>query len=51
VLEDKGLRNYGMDAARTEQVGQGSYEMDKKNNHGAGIIVEVGELNDIRETA
>ena len=32
VLEDKGLRNYGTDAARTEQAGQGYKEMDKKNN-------------------
>ena len=30
VLEEKRLRNDGTDAARTEQAGQGSSEMDKK---------------------
>jgi hypothetical protein len=32
VLEDKGLRNDGTDAARTEQAGQGNKEMDKHND-------------------
>jgi hypothetical protein len=44
VPEEKRLRNYGTDVARTEQAGQGSKEIDKKNDHRAGISVEVGEL-------
>jgi hypothetical protein len=42
VLEDKGLRNYGTDAARTEQAGQGSKEMDKKNNQIAHRRIVAG---------
>src|SRR5437879_3300513 len=32
VLKDKGLRNYGTDAPRSEQAGQVSKEMDKKRD-------------------
>ena len=32
VLEEKRLRNYGTGAARSEQAGQGSNEVDKKND-------------------
>jgi len=42
VLEDKGLRNYGTDAARTEQAGQGSKEMDKKSNQSAHRRIVAG---------
>jgi hypothetical protein len=42
VLEDKGLRNYGTDAARTEQAGQGSNEMDKKNDQIAHRRIVAG---------
>jgi hypothetical protein len=31
VLEEKGLRNNGTDAARTEQPNQDGNEMDRKN--------------------
>jgi len=42
VLEDKGLRNDGTDAARTEQAGQGNKEMDKKNNQIAHRRIVAG---------
>jgi hypothetical protein len=42
VPEDKGLRNYGTDAARTEQAGQGSEEMDKKNDQIAHRRIVAG---------
>jgi hypothetical protein len=42
VLEDKGLRNYRTDAARTEQAGQGSKEMDKKNDQIAHRRIVAG---------
>jgi hypothetical protein len=42
VLEEKGLRNYGTDAARTEQAGQGSNEMDKKNDQIAHRRIVAG---------
>jgi len=42
VLEDKGLRNYGTDADRTEQAGQGSKEMNKKNNQIAHRRIVAG---------
>jgi hypothetical protein len=53
VLEDKGLRNYGTDAARTEQACQGSKEMDKKKNQiahrrivaGREILRKYGQSN------
>ena len=32
VLEEKRLRNYGTDAARPEQPGQGGDEVDEKND-------------------
>jgi hypothetical protein len=43
VLEEKGLRNYGTDPTRSEQPGHGGDQVDKKNDHRAGISVEVGE--------
>ena len=42
LLEDKGLRNYGTDAARIEQAGQGSKEMDKENNQIAHRRIVAG---------
>jgi hypothetical protein len=42
VLEDKGLRNYGTDAARTEQAGQGNKEMDKQNDQIAHRRIVAG---------
>ena len=42
VLEEKGLRNDGTDAARTEQAGQGNKEMDKKNNQIAHRRIVAG---------
>jgi hypothetical protein len=42
VLEDKGLRNYGTDAARTEQAGQGSKEMDKEKDQIAHRRIVAG---------
>lgn len=32
MLEEKRLRNYGTDAARSEQAGQGSDEVGEKND-------------------
>jgi hypothetical protein len=42
VLEDKGLRNDGTDAARTEQAGQGNKEMDKQNDQIAHRRIVAG---------
>jgi hypothetical protein len=42
VLEDKGLRNHGTDAARAEQAGEGSKEMDKENNQIAHRRIVAG---------
>src|SRR6266566_4841050 len=42
VLDDKRLRNYGTDAARTEQASQGSNEVDKKNDQIAHRRIVAG---------
>ena len=42
MLEDKRLRNYGTDAARTEQAGQRSNKMDKKNDQVAHRRIVAG---------
>jgi len=45
VLEEKRRRNWGTDAARSKQAGQGCKEMDKKNHQTAhGRMVAGGEF-------
>jgi hypothetical protein len=58
VPEEKRLRNYGADAARSEQADQGSKEMDEKNHQVAhrsmvarrGILRNYGRNNNSPET-
>ncbi len=53
VPQEKRLRNYGADAARSEQADQGSKEMDEKNHQMAhrsmvarrGILRNLGRNN------
>src|SRR6516165_2203240 len=53
VLEEERLRNYGTGAARSEQAGQGSDEVDEKNDQiahhrivaGRGILRNLGRNN------
>jgi hypothetical protein len=53
VLKEKGLRNYGTYAARTEQPGHGGDQVDKKNDQiahrkmvaGRGILRNHGRNN------
>ena len=53
VLEEERLRNYGTGAARSEQAGQGSDEVDEKNDQiahhrivaGRGIPRNLGRNN------
>jgi hypothetical protein len=58
VPEEKRLRNYGADAARSEQADQDSKEMDEKNRQMAhrsmvarrGILRDDGRNNNSPET-
>jgi hypothetical protein len=53
VLEEERLRNYGTGATRSEQAGQGSDEVDEKNDQiahhrivaGRGILRNLGRNN------
>ena len=59
VPEEKRLRNYGADAARSEQPGQGGDEVDEKNDQiahrrivaGREILRNYGRNNNSPETA
>ena len=59
MLEQKRLRNYGTGAARSEQAGQGSDEVDEKNDQiahhrivaGRGILRNLGRNNNSPATA
>ena len=42
VLEEKGLRNYGTDATRSEQPGQRGDQVDNKNGQIAHRIIVAG---------